>query len=239
MTGSQARPEGGNAVPATATLTHRIPRAARRVQLLGIATRLFAAHGYHHISMDDLADEAGVSKPVLYRHFPSKLELYLEVVDARGAELVAAVDAALAPARDADPSVSFDGGDVVQAVVEAYVSFAVDAGQSAALLFESDVMRDDAVRERVLRPDAVNADAFADVLVLRCGMDREQALVLGRTCTAIARSAATEVAEQARLAARRKDHGGRGGRGVDDATISSILSTFAWRGLRSFVAPAT
>ncbi len=226
-------------MPATATLTHRIPRAARRIQLLGIATRLFAAHGYHHISMDELADEAGVSKPVLYRHFPSKLDLYLEVVDARGADLVTAVNTALAPAREADPSVSFDGGDVVQAVVEAYVSFAVDAGQSAALLFESDVMRDDAVRERVLRPDAVNADAFADVLTLRCGMDRAQALVLGRTCTAIARSAATEVAEQARLAVRRNEQG-RGTRtGVDGAAISSILSTFAWRGLRSFVAPAT
>ena len=62
-----------------------MPRDARRAQVLRIAQGLFATEGYHHVSMDDIADHAEVSKPVLYRHFPSKLELYLAVVDQRGA----------------------------------------------------------------------------------------------------------------------------------------------------------
>ncbi|MEK8225451.1 helix-turn-helix domain-containing protein [Oerskovia sp. M15] len=52
-------------------MTVRMPRTERRTQLLTIAERLFSDHGYHHITMDDIADGAGVSKPVLYRHFPS------------------------------------------------------------------------------------------------------------------------------------------------------------------------
>jgi AcrR family transcriptional regulator len=197
--------------------------ASRREQLLTLATALFAEHGYHHISMDDLAERAGATKPVVYRHFPSKLDLYLAVVDACADELVADVDTALAPARDADPA-DVDGRDVVRAVVDAYVAFARRSGATASLLFESDVTRDPAVRDRVLRPDAVNAEAFTDVLVRLIGMDRDQAEVLGRTCTAVARSAAAEVA---RAEAARTVPGAA-------ELIAGVVSTFAWRGLRSF-----
>jgi len=55
----------------------RLPRRARRNQLLGAAQEVFVAQGYHAAAMDDIADRAGVSKPVLYQHFPGKLELYL------------------------------------------------------------------------------------------------------------------------------------------------------------------
>src|SRR3712207_8961779 len=41
------------------------------------ALEVFVAQGYHAAAMDDIADRAGVSKPVLYQHFPGKLELYL------------------------------------------------------------------------------------------------------------------------------------------------------------------
>ena len=81
----------------------RMPRDERRAQVLGVALDLFSRDGFHHVSMDDIADRAEVSKPVLYRHFPSKLDLYLAVVDQRGDALLAAVDEALAgsgrPAR--------------------------------------------------------------------------------------------------------------------------------------------
>src|SRR5690606_32411520 len=52
----------------------RLPRMARRAQLLAAAQEVFVAQGYHAAAMDDIADRAGVSKPVLYQHFPSKLE---------------------------------------------------------------------------------------------------------------------------------------------------------------------
>ncbi|HZI96263.1 MAG TPA: helix-turn-helix domain-containing protein, partial [Actinomycetales bacterium] len=51
----------------------RLPRSARRAQLLGAAQEVFVSRGYHAAAMDEIADRAGVSKPVLYQHFPSKL----------------------------------------------------------------------------------------------------------------------------------------------------------------------
>ncbi len=55
----------------------RLPRPARRRQLLGAARDVFVAQGYHAAAMDEIAERAGVSKPVLYQHFPGKLDLYL------------------------------------------------------------------------------------------------------------------------------------------------------------------
>ena len=59
----------------------RLPRDERRALLLAAALEVFTVAGYHSAAMDEIADRAGVSKPVLYQHFPSKLELYLAVLD--------------------------------------------------------------------------------------------------------------------------------------------------------------
>ena len=66
----EVRPRGG-----------RLPRRERRAQLLSSALEVFVAQGYHAAAMDDIAERAGVSKPVLYQHFPGKLELYLALLD--------------------------------------------------------------------------------------------------------------------------------------------------------------
>ena len=66
----EARPRGG-----------RMPRKDRRAQLLESALEVFVAQGYHAAAMDDIAERAGVSKPVLYQHFPGKLDLYLALLD--------------------------------------------------------------------------------------------------------------------------------------------------------------
>jgi AcrR family transcriptional regulator len=59
----------------------RLPRDERRAILLAAALEVFTAAGYHSAAMDEIADRANVSKPVLYQHFPSKLDLYLAVLD--------------------------------------------------------------------------------------------------------------------------------------------------------------
>ena len=56
--------------------------AERRAQLLDVARRMFGTSGYHQVSMDAVAREAGVTKPILYDHFPSKRDLYLALLDA-------------------------------------------------------------------------------------------------------------------------------------------------------------
>lgn len=59
----------------------RLPAQQRRSQLLEVATGLFAERGFHATSMDDIAEAAGVTKPVVYQHFPSKRALYRELLD--------------------------------------------------------------------------------------------------------------------------------------------------------------
>ena len=78
----------------------RLPRSARRKQLLDAAQEVFVAQGYHAAAMDDIAERAGVSKPVLYQHFPGKLELYLALLDTHCDAIVARMRAAMAATTD-------------------------------------------------------------------------------------------------------------------------------------------
>ena len=70
---------------------NRLPKPARRRQLLAAAQEVFVAQGYHAAAMDEIAERAGVSKPVLYQHFPGKLDLYLALLDESVAALAATV----------------------------------------------------------------------------------------------------------------------------------------------------
>src|SRR3954471_19361707 len=84
----------------TAGRPTRLPRSARRKQLLEAAQEVFVAQGYHAAAMDDIAERAGVSKPVLYQHFPGKLELYLALLDTHCDTLVRKVRDAMAATPD-------------------------------------------------------------------------------------------------------------------------------------------
>src|SRR3954469_12843976 len=74
----------------------RLPRVARRRQLLSAAQEVFVENGYHAAAMDEIAERAGVSKPVLYQHFPGKLELYLALLDVHVDDMVNRLKEALA-----------------------------------------------------------------------------------------------------------------------------------------------
>ncbi|MFE6645301.1 TetR/AcrR family transcriptional regulator [Nocardioides sp. NPDC057772] len=65
----------------------RLPRAERRAQILAAATRAFARHGFADTGLDEIADEAGITRVVLYRHFDSKAELYRTILDQACARL--------------------------------------------------------------------------------------------------------------------------------------------------------
>lgn len=74
--------------PASALLRRRMPAPQRRIQLLETALERFARKGYHETSMEEIADAAGVTKPVIYHHFASKTELFIELLDTVGERLV-------------------------------------------------------------------------------------------------------------------------------------------------------
>lgn len=71
-------------------------RGERRVRLLDAAARVFSRVSYDQASMDEIAQEAGVGKPTLYRYFPSKDELFaavfVEVLDALDRRLARVLD---------------------------------------------------------------------------------------------------------------------------------------------------
>ena len=75
------------------TTPARLTAAERREQLLQVALTVFAQRGYHTTSMNDIADAAGVTKPVLYQHFDSKRALYIAVLDAVGKNMIHAITA--------------------------------------------------------------------------------------------------------------------------------------------------
>ena len=64
-----------------------------------MALSLFAEHGYAATTMDDIAEAAGVTKPLVYQHFESKRALYLELMDVFSRELVDRIVAATADAE--------------------------------------------------------------------------------------------------------------------------------------------
>ncbi|GAB3497448.1 TetR/AcrR family transcriptional regulator [Amycolatopsis cihanbeyliensis] len=73
------------------TRGRRLRRTERREQILAAATRAFAgAGGFAPTSLDDVAEESGVTRMILYRHFDSKTDLYQAVLDRAAAGLHAA-----------------------------------------------------------------------------------------------------------------------------------------------------
>ena len=149
----------------------RLPRDERRAQLLAAALEVFTAAGYHSAAMDEIADRAGVSKPVLYQHFPSKLDLYLAVLDTHIDSLVFAIQRAIQSTPD--------NAKRVQATIGAYFDFIEAEGEAFRLLFESDMNVEPAVRERLNRMTYDGAAAVSAVISLDTGLPQEAAMLLG------------------------------------------------------------
>jgi len=144
-TGTEQKPRGG-----------RLPRGERRAQLLDSALEVFVAQGYHAAAMDDIAERAGVSKPVLYQHFPGKLDLYLALLDA-------SCDAVIDQCRRALAS-THDNKLRVAAAMAAFYSYVAADDGAFRLVFESDLTNEPAVREHVERVTSECAAMIADVI---------------------------------------------------------------------------
>lgn len=87
--------------PSTPAPRRRMPRRERERQMLEVAGKSFAAHGFHAVSMDEIAEQAGISKPMLYHYFGSKEGLYVAYVRQQGSALLAGMRDATKP--DASP----------------------------------------------------------------------------------------------------------------------------------------
>jgi AcrR family transcriptional regulator len=162
--------------------------------------------------MDDIAERAGVSKPVLYQHFPGKLELYLALLDTH-------CDAIVAKVRDAMAATT-DNKERVSGAVRAYFDFVDHESEAFRLVFESDLRNEPAVRERVERVEQGCIAAITDTIISDTGVSRSRAELLASGLVG-----AAETAAQFWLA---------GGRQVPKAEAEALLTGLSWRGIASF-----
>ena len=187
----------------------RLPRPARRRQLLGAARDVFVAQGYHAAAMDEIAERAGVSKPVLYQHFPGKLELYLALLDESVAELLGAVSAALASTAD--------NSERVPATFRAFFDYVSGAGEAFRLVFESDLSNEPAVRERLERTMYECAEMVSEFIRADAGVSNEEADLLGMALVGMA-----QVSARYWLSTERT---------IDQRLAEELLARLAWRGI--------
>lgn len=75
----------------------RMSASERRTQLVEVAKRVFAEHGYDGASVEEIASRAKVSKPIVYEHFGGKEGLYAVVVDRETARLLGMITSRLGP----------------------------------------------------------------------------------------------------------------------------------------------
>ena len=136
--------------------TGRLPRKARREQLLSVALDVFVEQGYHSASMDEISDRAGVSKPVLYQHFPGKLDLYLALLESSADTVVESVRKALASTQDNKRR--------VQAAMANWYDYVSDESAAFRLVFESDLTNEPQVRHQVDRVLHESAGLIAEVI---------------------------------------------------------------------------
>ncbi|GLY22557.1 TetR/AcrR family transcriptional regulator [Micromonospora echinospora] len=80
----------------------RLPRAVREQQMLDAAVRAFSRRGFHAASMDEIAEDAGISKPMVYAYLGTKEELFVACLHREGTRMVEAIAGAAAPDLPAD-----------------------------------------------------------------------------------------------------------------------------------------
>ena len=206
-TPDRAAPNGNGAAKST-----RLPRRARRAQLLSAALEVFVAQGYHAAAMDDIAERAGVSKPVLYQHFPGKLDLYLALLDQSCDTIVSAASAALESTEDNKQRVT--------ATMHAFYDYVASAEGAFRLVFESDLTNEPAVRARVDRVTIECAKLIAHVIADDTGLPEEQSQLL-----------AVSLVGMGQVSARfwLQEHGT-----IDQDAAASLIAGLAWRGIGGY-----
>jgi AcrR family transcriptional regulator len=149
---------------------NRLPRGERRGQLLAAASEVFVDRGFHAAGMDEIADRAGVSKPVLYQHFSSKLDLYLAVLQRHVDNLVSGVRQAL--------RTTTDNRQRLRSAVQAFFDFIEHDGQGYRLIFENDYVSEPQVAAQVRVATESCTDAVFDLISRDSGLEAHRARMI-------------------------------------------------------------
>ncbi len=218
---SATRSHGGQRAVPSGSGGRRLTADARRRQLFEVALSLFAEHGYPSTTMDDIAEAAGVTKPLVYQHFESKRALYLELMDVFSSELVTRIVKATAAAQGPRQQVELG--------FAAYFELMVDNEQAFRLLYGRDAPDDPELGAALRRVEDTIAQAI-DPLI-DADLDPEHRLLLAHAVVGMA-----EGASRHWLGAQRQSTMGSGAEGVgggaEAAALAAQLADLAWAGLR-------
>ena len=180
--------------------------------MLSAAREVFVAQGYHTAAMDDIAERAGVSKPVLYQHFPGKLDLYVALLDEGIAVLLDTLRTAL--------EATTDNKQRVRGAIAAYFAFVDDPDGAYRLVFESDLTNEPAVRYRVEAADDACSLMLGRVISEDTGLSAAQAELLASGLLGMAQIAARRwLREEPRMAR--------------EAAVD-LIAGLGWRGIGGF-----
>jgi AcrR family transcriptional regulator len=193
----------------------RLTAEQRRQQLFAVALELFAVRGYRATTMDDIAEAAGVTKPLVYQHFSSKRALYLELVDSIAQDLLIAVRSAVLRAEGPRQQVEMGFAAYFHLVINREAEFRLLYGRDHA---------DDKELGRALR---MVEDAIAEAIdpLIDAGLDDNHRRLLAYAVVGMAEGASR------RFMAQRPT----GDAAVEEEAqrLARRMADLAWAGLRS------
>ncbi|HEX9711969.1 MAG TPA: TetR/AcrR family transcriptional regulator [Actinomycetota bacterium] len=176
--------------------------------MLNVAREVFADQGYHGAGMEEIAQRAGVTKPVLYQHFSGKKELYLALLDSDMTELQIEVSAALDSAET--------NHERIRRGLETYFSYIDENTDTFRLMFRETLGADPEFREAIDRFRDAIAGTIGTIIAEETRLPREESELLARGVMGMSEAAALWWIEQRR---------------IDKSELVADLTTLAWRGL--------
>ena len=189
--------------------TTRLPAERRRQQILDVACTVFANRGFHATSMDDIAAAAGVTKPVLYQHFPSKRGLFIELLGDLGRRLLDELEEATSSAHS--------GRERVEAGFAAYFRFVTHNEAAFRVLFGASARNDSDFADVIERLLDEVASALSQLIDIEGTV--EQRRVLAHALIGIAEATSRDTLTD-------------DGTDLDGEQLARWVSEFAWFGLR-------
>jgi AcrR family transcriptional regulator len=187
----------------------RLTATARREQILDVALEVFGRAGFHGASMNDVAEAAGVTKPVLYQHFDSKRELYRALLEEVGNRLLSAIAKATADAPD--------GRSQTQRGFQAYFRWVAEDHDEFRLLYGGGTRRDDEFRGAIRHVTDEAANAIAPLIAV--DIEPEHRRTIAHALVGLAEGASRRLVEL--------------GDNFDPDEVARQVSDLAWAGLRA------
>jgi AcrR family transcriptional regulator len=189
--------------------TRRLSAEARRAQLLSMAREVFAEDGYHGAAMEQIAQRAGVTKPVLYQHFQGKKELYLALLDHDMTVLLATVSAAIDNANT--------NLERIRGGLAAYFAYIEDNVDAFRLQFRETMGADPEFSETIDRFHDAAAGRVGAIIADEAGLPRDEAELLARGIIGMSEAAASWWIDRKQTIGRKE--------------LVKDLTDLTWRGL--------